>query len=336
MHLELVVPALLPPASAPAAAEAPSLERLLARGRRGEARPQDLEAWLADAFGLEEGPLPAGALTALAAGEAPGSALWLRADPVHLRADRDRVLLLPAHAFGIDAAEAQALAAALAPLLAGELSLFAFGPEQWCLRVDAAGAEAGASLLPPIALAAADVDPHLPDKRWHRLLTEIQMTLYRHPANAAREQRGAPAVNSVWLWGAGRLPAGASAPWHSVSAGDPAALGLARLAGLRQRAPGGGAEEWLGRAPEDGRHLVLLEQLRGAHALGDAAAAGARLRELEARWFAPLRAALRSGRVGMVTVHVPEAGLAVETTAADLRRFWRRDRPLAAYAERRP
>jgi hypothetical protein len=33
-------------------------------------------------------------------------------------------------------------------------------------------------------------------------------------------------------------------------------------------------------------------------------------------------------------VHVPEAGLAIETTRSDLRRFWRRPRALASHAPR--
>ena len=41
---------------------------------------------------------------------------------------------------------------------------------------------------------------------------------------------------------------------------------------MRHRAPGAGAAEWLERAPEDGRHLVVLDSLRGALALGDAEA----------------------------------------------------------------
>jgi hypothetical protein len=67
MHVELVVPALLRSAAA-----APALELLLARGRRAEAQAASLEDWLGRAFGLGEAPLPAGALSALAAGAGPG------------------------------------------------------------------------------------------------------------------------------------------------------------------------------------------------------------------------------------------------------------------------
>jgi len=139
-------------------------------------------------------------------------------------------------------------------------------------------------------------------------------------------------VNGVWLWGAGTLPAAARGPWQSVSAGDPALLGLAKAAGMRHHGPDAGAAAWLDRAPEDGRHLLVLDTLRGAQALGDAEALAARLLTLEERWFAPLLAALRAGRIGMLTVHIPDAGASFETERGDLRRFWRRPRPLSQYA----
>jgi hypothetical protein len=341
MHLELVVPGLFQAQDrAGKSVPAPMLELLLARGRRTAGPAGTLETWLCRAFGLHEAasgnsPVPAGALTALACGLEAGAHAWLRADPVHLRADRDRVLLLPSRAFAVSPEEAQGLAGALAPLLAGNFLLHAVRPDLWCMRVEQPGA-ADASSSSPVDLAGADIDPHLPPKRWHLLLTELQMALYAHPANTAREQRGDPAINSVWLWGAGPLPDAASGPWQSVSADDPVALGLGRLAQMRYRTPGAGATDWLERAPEDGRHLVVLDSMRGVRAVGDLEALAQRLRSLEADWFAPLHAALKSRRLGMLTLHVPEAGASFETVGGDLGRFWRRPRPLSSYAKESP
>jgi len=258
----------------------------------------------------------------------------LRADPAHLRADRELVLLLPGACFEIALEEAGALCAELNRLFAGQFALQAFAPDVWALR---AASPMPAEARPALEIAGREGGARLPERPLRTLLAEIQMALYQHDVNTARESRGAPVVNSVWLWGAGALPeaqalAGA-APWQSISACDPAALGLAKLAGLRHRLPGESAVAWLERAPEDGRHLVLLDGLRAAAALGDAEALARGLEALEARWFAPLLAALRAGRIGMVTVHVPDAGLSAETARSDLRRFWRRPRPLAHYAE---
>ncbi len=324
MHLELVGPALLA-----ARAAAPALELLLARGRRERRAAAALEPWLGAAFGLE-GPLPAGALSAHALGEAAAEGHWLRADPVHLRADRDLVLLLPGACFEIAQPEANALCEELNRLFDGKLALRACTPDAWSLRADA---PLPADARSTLEVAGREGGAQLPHRQLRTLLAEAQMALSQHAANAAREARGAPMVNSVWLWGAGALPAAATGPWHSVSATEPAALGLARLAGMRQHAPGESAAAWLERAPEDGRHLVLLDGLRAAAVLGDGEALARGLAALEARWFVPLLAALRAGRIGMVTVHVPDAGLAVETVRADLRRFWRRPRPLARYLE---
>ena len=325
MHVELVVPALFQTDAA-----APALELLLARGRRSAGHPASLEDWYCDAFGLAQRPLPAGALSALACGEDPGTANWLRADPVHLRADRDRLLLIPSAGFELAADEALQLCTELNRHFAGQFTLHPVTPERWVLQAATAMPLATRS---PIEIAGLDVDAELPEKRWHALLNEIQMALYQHPVNTSRDARGATVINSLWPWGAGVLPTAAAGPWQSVSAADPVALGLARLAGMRHRPAGNSAAEWLERAPEDGRHLVVLENMRGAAALRDGDALARELQILEQGWFAPLLAALRAGRIGMLTAHVPEAGATFEALRSDLRRFWRRPRSLAAYQE---
>jgi len=334
MHCELIVPALFAAREVP---RLPALELLLARGRAAQTAPGGLEAWLGDAFELEQGPFPAGALAALAErADAIGpdvDACWLRADPVHLRVGLDRLTLFPSAGLGISREEADALVATLNLHFAAEFSFVAARPDCWCLR---AASEVALEALAPLDLAGQEVDANLPRgpdaARWHALMNEVQMALHDHPVNLDREQRGEPAVNSVWFWGAGRLPATARGPWHSITADEPVAAGLARLAGLRHRAVPEGAREWLGRAPDEGRHLVVLDSLRGAIALGDLESHAGRLAALEARWFAPLLEALRGGRIGMVTVRAPDSGLSVETVRGDLRRFWRRVRPLSEYA----
>src|SRR5690606_16353949 len=58
-----------------------------------------------------------------------------------------------------------------------------------------------------------NVDRWLPGEPQARLLrrlqNEVQMLLYTHPLNEAREARGALPVNSFWLSGCGRHQAGA-------------------------------------------------------------------------------------------------------------------------------
>jgi len=326
MHVEIVAPALL---ASPGGTRHPALELLLARGRRTHDDPRNRNRWLANAFGLGDAPLPAGALTRLAGGGDPGKDLWLRADPVHLRLQRDSLALIPSAGFSLAMDEANAIIDSLNRHFAATFSIHASLAEHWSLRMNGDHPLEADS---PLELAGKDVNANLPRgphaARWHSTLNEVQMLLHDHPVNEAREVP----VNSLWFWGAGRLAGEAEGPWQSVTADDPVALGLALLAKIRHRTLPAGAREWLARMPEDGRHLVLLDGLDAAHALRDDDAHAARLAVLEADWFAPLLAALRNGSIGMVTVHAPEAGLSVETAGGDLRRFWRRPRPLSAYA----
>lgn len=335
MHAELVVPALLPGAGAPQFPPTPALELLLARGRRTADERSTYEQWIAAACGLAgETPLPAGALTLLAEGGEPGEAVWMRADPVHLRLGRTDLSFVPAAAFDLAAQESEALAQALNRHYGGEIEFRAVTPRHWCARIAAAPRVRSLSTA---EVAGRDVDANLPQGEdatlWHARLNEIQMLLHCHPVNEAREARGAPEVNSVWFWGAGKIPAGCEIRWRSVSADEPVARGLALRAGRRGQTLPQSAEAWLARLPEDGRHLVVLDALRVPLALGDAAAWDARLAELEAQWFAPLLVALRKGRIGMLTLHVPDGreALACESVRGDLRRFWRRANPLQAY-----
>jgi hypothetical protein len=322
MHAELVVPGLL---AAAQGARMPAAELLLARGRRSDSERRAVEHWLQEAFELEGG-LPAGALTVLARGElAPG--FLARADPVHLRLMRDHVIAVPGEALSISAEEAAALSTAINQHFAGRLEVHVAEPLRWWARL-AEPLELPAE--PPLEHAGRVVRQA---PAGAALANELQMLLHAHPVNEAREARGESTINSLWLWGTGPAPAEAVSPWQSVSADDPVALGLAQASKTRGRALPASAAAWLERLPEEGRHLVLLDALRPLLALGNAAAAGAAAAAMEQAWFAPLLAALRSGRVGMISLHVPDARSAVscETIRGDLRRFWRRAKPLGEY-----
>ncbi|MEA3194504.1 MAG: hypothetical protein QOD26_2837 [Betaproteobacteria bacterium] len=309
MHCELVVPGLLDSRTRTAGARPASLELLVARGRRSKTPPQSLERWLQQAFGLE-GRFAAGALSVLGAGGAPGDAIWTRADPVHMQVMRDRVVLAPAAAFPLARGDADTLCQAVNAHFAGALELRAIDPSRWCARLES---EIEVGDEPPLDMAGREATQRPGDV----LLTEIQMLLHGHPVNEAREARGEPAVNSLWFWGAGRLPGKAENRWQSVTSDDPIALGMARNSDAAARPVPASASAWLSHTPEDGRHVVILDPASES---------------LERDWFAPLAAALRAGRIGMLSLHVPDAGLSFETVRGDLRRFWRRPKALETYA----
>jgi len=298
----------------------PALARLLGRARRERHEPIVFEAWLAQRFGLAA--LPVAPLTlALDLPEAQHG-YWLRADPVHLRANRDELLLSDAGLLDITQAEADALAAAINALIAEDgLTLHAATPTRWYLHVPA---DPVLSTTPLASVVGRSIDGCLPQgtdaMRWHRLLNEIQMLLYTQPVNDARFDAGKPQINSLWLWGGGIYPLAdlPEAPADLVHGDDALVRALVGA--------GKGKAEAL---PVDGRALaasgmVVLDALAEPLRYGDAHGWREAWLGLERDWFAPLLQRLQAGEIERLALSFPERGLAIDATPGMRWRFWRR------------
>lgn len=339
MHLQLALADLLwpDPALRDAAADLqlPGLLQLLAKGRRRMAGAHDLESWLLQAFGVPEA---GSALYALAAdgGEA-GNAFWLRADPCHLRVNRDHVLLADAAHFNISRDEAEGLVESLNSHFAGDgMRFYPMQPQRWYLRLNEARP---IETTPLLQARGRDIDPLLPRGpkalEWRRMLNEAQMLLHQHPLNDAREARGEAPINSVWLWGEGDVPTPKKI-FNRVRTHDALAAGLAQAGGASVYPVPDSARQWLRAAGSEGVELIVLDSLSAPACYGDLHAWQQRLQALEENWFAPLLDALRAGQIGMLSLHVMGRGTAfnVETTRQDLRYFWRRPKNLHAYRDK--
>ncbi len=259
-------------------------------------------------------------------GVAPGP--LLRADPVHLRADQQQLLLFDAAHLNIASDEAHALVAAFNQHYAAEgLRLEAPTPLRWYLHLAQQPELRTTSLLRAMG---RDIDPCLPTgqdaRAWRQRLNEAQMLFHHHPVNRAREARGQALINSVWLWGGGRpLPAIAH-DWQRIWTGDTTLLGLAQLNGIRCTHPPADANAWLHEVVSD-RHLVCLEVAHKAVCYGELETWFAHVEQLEVDWFVPLLAALRDGQLRELLLY-PSDGHAYRVSRRDLWRFWRRPRPL--------
>lgn len=338
--IDLLLPGLVPsqrmdPTAAPLA-RLPALELLLARGDRSKVEDVTALRWLTHRFGLDAASeLPAGALSLLGDGGQPSDACWLRADPVHLRLNRDQLILCGAGVFGISHSEAEAFAAALNRHFANDgMVFFPLRPERWYLRAPATPAIVTTPLAEAIGRHVDPLLPRGPDAlAWHRFGNEIQMLLHDLPVNAERESRGALAVNSVWLWGAGSLPARIECPYALVVAHDPLARGLALAGDCDARLPEPDLRRLLAGAPP-GDVLWYDASLDLARVYGDDAGRAAVLAELERTVFAPLLEQLKRGtveRIRIVTV-AASGGVCFEATRASLWRFWRSTMALSGYA----
>ncbi|NTV10003.1 MAG: hypothetical protein HGA47_04420, partial [Zoogloea sp.] len=246
------------------------------------------------------------------------------ADPVHLHFARDHLLLADAADLGITRDEADQLVAGLNETFADIGRFEAATPERWYLRPEHAPRARFAPLAEVVSRPVAMFMPAGEDERyWQRTINELQVWLHNHPLNQAREAAGRRSINSLWLWGAGRLPAGLATPARSVLADSPLARGLARTAGLQPQAAA------LPAAPDDDT-LALVEALYRPALYLDLDTWRNALAQMETEWFAPLLAALKSRRLQALRITVPgdRALLTLDIAARDLWKFWRKPRML--------
>lgn len=327
MHLTLCLPGLLLPRQALHDTvydfSAPAFSRLLGRGRLVRTSPATLHDWLAARWRLDDLPIAPLRL----AGDAgdPTGHPWMCLDPVQLAVGRDGVRFA-AKPVEIGAEEDAELRAAVAPLFAELGELLATAPGRWHLRLTEP-----LDLVTVAPIPGAAVDPSLPDgsdgARFRRLLAEAQMVLHAHPLNRRRDDAGRPTVNSLWPWGAGRLPTITAAPFDAVHADDAVLRGLAQAGGIAaERVP-----ERFALLP--GRHLVVLDDLDAPARALDALAWREALARIERDWLAPLAGAVAGGRCRL-TLAAPgdEGGIELTVGRMDFWRFWRRPSPLTILA----
>ncbi len=325
-----VLPALHSPVPQP-----PALLTLLARARQQSAAATGSDELLLQLFGIAPAhgaDAPVAALSRF--GESDPVAIdgyWLHADPVHLRADQARLLLFGPRVLTVRMDEAQTLAAAFNTLYnADGWRLETPHPQRWYLRLPD---DPGIHTQALHAVIGRNIDAFLPQgangKRWHGVLNEVQMLFHGSPVNAAREERGQLAINSVWLWGGGRLPVIKPSSWTQVCSTEPCARGLAVAAGVALATAMEATAAWSkdGSAAEQ---LVVMSELQDAVSYGDADAWCAALLSLEREWCAPALAALKSGGLDILRLY-PGNNSVYEVTRAGLRRFWCRGRVFESY-----
>lgn len=168
------------------------------------------ERALADAWGWRggDGLLPFAADAAASDGIDVGTHAWGLLTPVHWHVGRDFVSLVDPAALQLEASESRALFDAIRELFESEGFHMAWGsPSRWyaahpalvdlaCASVDrVVGRNVDIWLKRSAATPVA--------RLLRRLQSEVQLLLYPHPINEAREARGALTVNSFWLSGCG-------------------------------------------------------------------------------------------------------------------------------------
>jgi len=290
----------------------PSLDILLARGRREPLVRSSLEALLCQELGIaRQQDWPIAPIGYAAEGGLPGNDYWLRADPVHVRIERDRLIL--AEISDLPQDEANRLCAALAAHFGESFSPQALRPDAWYVR---------AATRPDIATtsisqaAGQHIDPLLPSggdaMQWRTLLNEVQMLLFDHPVNQARELRGEPVINSVWLWGGGCLPEAGEKSRRTILCSNATWRALVRHTGADARML---PNKWSVEIADDA--LLVLDEPHRCLRQGDFNGWLAAMRDFENNWLQPLLASGRPFRLDD-----PLNGISLNWRSAYRCKFW--------------
>jgi len=135
---------------------------------------------------------PVAAVTRLVDDDHDLEGVWMRADPVHLRPERDAVVLLDNTSFNLDKHEALILAADLQQVFTErDIELEAPTNNRWYLKLKQLPE---ISTTPIHEVVGNDIDKRSANGNnkilWDQLSNEAQMSLYNSPLNDEREQRG--------------------------------------------------------------------------------------------------------------------------------------------------
>jgi hypothetical protein len=241
MHLTLMLPGSLVPADIAveliAALRAPALERLLERAAPAETStsPQDSaeSTWIArHVFGTPgRAPSAPYAWKALTGVADIAGVVW-HADPVHIEVGRDSLIVR-----GLDDAlpaedEADALIAAANETIAEAHCELRRAGSQWFLHTDRAWTFAPPPLSEVVGRPCTPADSEERDSiHWSRLQNAIQMRWHTDPVNEAREGRGLPPINGLWLHGGGSWRALPRLRWPRVHSERVELHGAATAAG---------------------------------------------------------------------------------------------------------
>jgi hypothetical protein len=273
----------------------PALNKMLARGTRHAFPDQvapTLEQHLCSLFGVAaQIDIPIAPISAQADGLPAGH--WLRADPVHLHLQRDRLML---SGVTVSATEAEQCCTQLNQYFAPQgLTFFAPHPQRWYIQLHDTP---HIRTTPLSQVMGENMRNALPTgehaAHWHQLFNEIQMLLFSLPLNDQREQQGLPPINSLWFWGAGKTTP-LVPPYPTLSADTPLAAQFAAAAQLPFNA---WQSQWQGDA------LLIWSAPHHAQQQGNFSQWRDALQHFEQHYAQPLWQALCQGKIQTLQIDI--------------------------------
>jgi hypothetical protein len=300
----------------------PAFAKLCAVGTWQINAKHALEASLCKQFGIaKQADWPLAPLALMGEGIDQEAGYWFLVHPVHFVLQRDFFTL--GEALSLSPQESATLLADLNRQFSEDSLRFL--PSQsgdfWYLHmvehVDVASYSIAQAL-------GRDVGKHMPHgkhgMKFQALLNEVQMLLHDHAINAAREQKGLPAVNSIWLSGGGSVESMTKpfqTPMFQLFANDALSVGLAKWAGIPCQPLSIDLTTIHISAMQSDHAILVLDHAN----------------DLEAICFSPLLKALKQGALKSLRCHFDVHGMTftLHLKTRDTWKFWRKLNPNTSY-----
>lgn len=314
--------------------EVPSIKYFFSRGSfhgRPSASFTDTLCLLFNSQASGERDAPIAAISQLVDDKQAGQEIWMRADPVHLAADREGVVLMDETSFTLDQHDALVLAGDIKDILADSgLMLEVPTTSRWYVKLSE---QPDIKTTPVHEVVGKDIHQFMPAgndrQKWVRLLNEIQMTLHASKLNEDRQQRGELPVNSVWFWGAGALPGKTSHNWTRVFTDDVNTQGFAIHTDTRCDALPDHANQLIEQLADKDRALVVMSfGLRHAQ-YHDVEGWIDFINYLDEFWFADLLKYLKSG--DLEELNIISKKRLIKFNKNSCYKFWKRPKALSNF-----
>ncbi len=311
----------------------PALNWLLSRGEQQTLTPLSPSYALCELFGLkkqEATDLPIAAISRLSDDNQHPEGIWLRADPVHVSADRDGLILMDQNRFNLSQRDAVALAADINRVLEPHgLILEVPVPYRWYVRVK----EPQEIQTTPLDLIVGkDILPFMPqgDDRinWIQLLNEVQMTLHMSDVNQLREQNKQLPINSVWFWGYGELPKIIDRQWSFITSDEMLAKGLSMVAATPfEELPD--SYDLIKKHDANYNGLIVINAFQRFIYYHDLEGWLEALISYEQNWFLPLRKALKNKTLDRLNIRTTRYSINLDNSARY--KLWRKKKNILMF-----
>lgn len=327
--------------NSPSGLDVTPLANMLSRADR-QLIVKDRVALLARLFEIDDSAtMPVAAYSYLADTGQPPAGYCLRADPVHLKADRDRVVLYRARDLLVSSNEAKQFVDEITSVLddsgldgSGQnnpgWSLEAAAATRWYLHLDK---DIDLSTSAPDMALSGDIFHHLPTgndaSTWRSLINEMQMLLHNSPLNQLRNDGGLDTLNSLWLWGGGQYQSLSCKRWTKVMSRDPLVKGLALASQTTLEDLPATADQLQSLLiADEGDYLMVMEPCAESIYFGDIDNWYQYMRGMIERWLVPVMVMLDERKIESVTLY-PGNGYSYKLTRKMLRKWWHRKKSLS-------